>query len=112
MKNSLGYEVDVINLGASVTSIHYFWNSSLVRFRMEGNAEIVTVDNASLMSSEPYNESFIHLYQGIANVLRRWTGAEGNITVLQRSWLNINFRRNYICLERGIMDWHFKSFDD
>jgi beta-galactosidase len=62
----------------------YFRESTKVRFRTEGPAEILAVDNGNLMSNEPYDESFIHMYHGRASVLLHFkmqAGESGKIVV-------------------------------
>ena len=59
----------------------YFRESSLVRFFVEGEAEIIGVDSGNLMSSEPYQESFIHMYHGCASVQIRLKGVPGRVIV-------------------------------
>lgn len=58
-----------------------FRESSLVRFRVEGNIRILAVDNGDLMSSEPYHENFIHLYHGCASVMLELSGTPGRMSV-------------------------------
>ena len=57
----------------------YFRESSYVRFRIEGPAEIVAVDNGRLMGNEPYKEQGIHLYHGKASVMVKLTGERGRV---------------------------------
>lgn len=45
-----------------------FRESALIRFQVEGDAEIVGVDNGSLMHDEPYHASAVHLFRGVASV--------------------------------------------
>lgn len=52
-----------------------------VRFRVEGPAQILGVDNGRLTGIEPYNAKEISLYQGKASVLIRLTGEEGAVKV-------------------------------
>lgn len=55
----------------------YFRESTKVRFRIEGPAKILAVDNGNLMSNEPYDESFIHMYHGQASVLLHFDKQDG-----------------------------------
>lgn len=59
----------------------YFRESALVRFAVEGEADIVGVDSGNLMSSESYQETFIHMYHGCASVQIRLRGRAGRIVV-------------------------------
>lgn len=59
----------------------YFRESSLVRFHIEGDAEIIGVDSGNLMSSELYNENFIHMYHGCASVQIRLNGKSERVAV-------------------------------
>lgn len=58
-----------------------FRESALVRFRVEGPARILSVDNGNIMSNEPYEETFIHLYHGAASVRIAFTGEPGRVAV-------------------------------
>lgn len=58
-----------------------FRESARVRFRLEGDGEILAVDNGNLMGNEPYQEDFIHMYQGAASVLIRLGGTKGRTVV-------------------------------
>ena len=57
-----------------------FRESARVKFMVEGPAQIVGVDNGDMQSMEPYNNDFIHLYHGKANVALHITG-EGRVRV-------------------------------
>lgn len=59
----------------------YFRESSRVRFRVEGPAEILAVDNGDMMGGESRREDRIHLYHGAASVLIKLTGEAGRISV-------------------------------
>ena len=59
----------------------YFRENSLVTFKIEGNGEILAVDNGNLMGNEPYDETSIHMYHGQASVLIQYGDAKGNIRV-------------------------------
>nr|WP_314465412.1 glycoside hydrolase family 2 TIM barrel-domain containing protein [uncultured Clostridium sp.] len=64
-----GYEILLTVRAMDIHGIPYFRESTRVRFRIEGSAEIIAVDNGNLMDSEPYDESFIHMYHGQASVI-------------------------------------------
>lgn len=59
----------------------YFREESLVNFEIEGNGEILAVDNGNLMGNEPYDEAFIHMYHGQASVLIKCGDIPGIIRV-------------------------------
>lgn len=59
----------------------YFRESSRVRFQIEGDGEILSVDNGNLMTNEPYQADFIHMYHGCASVRIRLGGSAGRIVV-------------------------------
>ena len=59
----------------------YFRESSSVRFVVEGDAEILAVDNGNPMGSEPYDASYMHMYHGCVSVVIRLAGMPGKITV-------------------------------
>ncbi len=59
----------------------YFRESSRVRFRVDGPAEIIAVDNGNLMGNEPYGDTSIHMYHGKVSVLIRLSGEAGRISV-------------------------------
>ena len=52
-----------------------------MRFRAEGPAKILAVDNGDAKSFEPYQETFIHMYHGCASVVVGLTGEPGRIAV-------------------------------
>lgn len=54
-----------------------FHESSVVRFRVEGDAEIVGADAGDLMSHECYTDTDIHMYQGCASVVVRMNNNKG-----------------------------------
>lgn len=76
-----GYELMLIVRAEDEAGNPYFRESAMVRFKTEGPAEVLAVDSGNLMSSEPYQEDFIHLYHGQAGVLIRLTGEAGRIAV-------------------------------
>lgn len=51
-----------------------FRESAEVYFEAEGAAEILGTDSGNLMSSEPYQEQSVHMYQGCAGAAVRMTG--------------------------------------
>lgn len=58
-----------------------FRESARVRFRVEGEAEVLAVDSGDLMSSEPYQDDSVHLYRGCAAVVLHFTGKPGRVRV-------------------------------
>lgn len=58
-----------------------FRESTKVRFRVEGPAEILSVDNGDICSNEPYGEDNVHLYHGCASVMLEFTGVPGRVSV-------------------------------
>ncbi len=60
----------------------YQRESAITRFIIEGDAEIIAVDNGNLMSNEPYTGDSIHMYHGVANVMIRLKGDSGRIKVM------------------------------
>ena len=58
-----------------------FRESSLVRFRAEGGAEICAVDNGCLTGSEPCDGTSIHMYRGVASLLIHLDGSPGRVVV-------------------------------
>ena len=59
----------------------YFRESALVRFSVEGPAELAAVDNGDLTGSEPYASDRVHLYHGRAAALLRFTGESGRVVL-------------------------------
>ena len=80
-----GYEILLTVRAKDEDGNPYFRESSLVRFSIEGNAEILAVDNGDLMGSESYNEEFIHMYHGCASVLVRLKGDLGRVVVMAKA---------------------------
>ncbi len=58
-----------------------FRESASVRFRVEGPAEVIAVDNGNMMSNEPYGNDTIHMHQGVASVMLRFTGEAGRVVL-------------------------------
>ena len=58
-----------------------FRESAPVRFRVDGPAEIIAVDNGNLMSNETYGNDIIHMHQGVASVMVRFTGEAGRVVL-------------------------------
>lgn len=54
-----------------------FRESAKVRFRVEGPAKILAVDNGDAKCRESYQESFMHMYRGKVSVLIGLTGEPG-----------------------------------
>lgn len=90
----LGFESESIHLSAEkgyqkLFSVHAmdadgnpcFRESAKVRFRIEGPAKILAVDNGDTKSLEPYQADFIHMYHGCASVMIGLTGEEGRIVL-------------------------------
>ncbi len=59
----------------------YFREQSFVHFAAEGPVRILGTDNGCLMSSEPYQEPAVHLYQGQAAVRAALTGETGRAVI-------------------------------
>ncbi|WP_099467200.1 glycoside hydrolase family 2 TIM barrel-domain containing protein [Konateibacter massiliensis] len=76
-----GYQMLLTVRAKDEAGVPYFRESSLVRFRTEGPVRILAVDSGNLMSSEPYNEEFIHMYHGCASVLVALTGEKARAVV-------------------------------
>lgn len=76
-----GYEVLLTLRAKDRDGNPCFRESSMVRFFVEGEAEIIGVDSGNLMSSESYQESFIHMYRGCASVQIRLKGVPGRVVV-------------------------------
>lgn len=58
-----------------------FRENAPVSFRVEGEAEIIAVDNGDLSGSESYQNRGIRLYRGQASILIRLSGKSGSVTV-------------------------------
>lgn len=58
-----------------------FRESANVRFSIEGNGEIIAVDNGDLMASESYISSEMHMFRGQVSVAVRLTGEAGRATL-------------------------------
>jgi beta-galactosidase len=56
--------------------------SAKVTFRVEGPAELVSVDNGDLCSSEPYDSNGMSMYRGCASSVIRLTGEKGRVNLL------------------------------
>lgn len=76
-----GYEMLLTVRAKDEKGNPYFRESSLVCFYVEGDAQIIAVDNGNIMGSESYNETFIHMYHGCASVLIRLSGKIGRVAV-------------------------------
>lgn len=57
-----------------------FRESAKVFFLVEGDAQLVGVDNGDITGDEPYHNDTIHMYQGHASVIIRRTG-KGRVKV-------------------------------
>jgi len=58
-----------------------FRESGTVRFKVEGSARLIAVDNGNICSNEPYDEDSIHAYHGQASALIRLDGRPGRVKV-------------------------------
>ena len=76
-----GYEKLLLVQAQDAEGNPCFRESAYVRFRAEGPAEIVAVDNGCLTGDEPYRAGGIHLHQGQAGVLIRLTGESGRVSL-------------------------------
>ena len=76
-----GYEILLTVRAQDEDGNPYFRESASVRFRAEGPAEIMAVDNGNLMGNEPYGEECIHMYHGCASVMVRLTGETGRACI-------------------------------
>ena len=56
-----------------------------VHFAIEGDAEIVGVDNGNIMRNEPFTGQTIHLYHGVASVQIRVRADSGRVVVQAKS---------------------------
>lgn len=77
-----GYEILLTVRAQDEEGNPYFRESASVRFRAEGPAEIMAVDNGNLMGNEPYGEECIHMYHGCASVMVRLTGEKGRVCIM------------------------------
>ena len=66
---------------ADESGVYCFRQNGSVRFSVEGPAEIVAVDNGSLMGDASYQADAICLANGSASVLLFFTGAAGKVIV-------------------------------
>lgn len=80
-KAQKGYELMLTVSAADEDGNFYFKESAKVSFQAEGPAEIIAVDNGSLMGSESYDGDAIHMYHGKASVQIRLTGEKGRAVV-------------------------------
>lgn len=76
-----GYEKLLLVQALDVEGNPCFRESAYVRFRAEGPARVVAVDNGNPTGSESYGETGIHLYHGQAAVLIRLTGESGRVSL-------------------------------
>lgn len=81
IKKQEGYEILLTVRAKDEKGAACFRDSSLVRFRTEGQVRILAVDNGNLMGNEPYNEKFIHMYHGCASVQVVLAGKSGRAMV-------------------------------
>lgn len=97
IKHQEGYELLLTVRAKDECGVHYFRESSLVRFRTEGPIRILAVDNGNLMGSEPYGEKFIHMYHGSASVQVILTGEPGRAVV----WADADGMSSGFCVIEG-----------
>lgn len=71
-----GYEILLSVHALDAEGNRYYRESTMVHFRVDGPAEIIGVDNGDMMSHEPYNEQYIHMYRGCASVMLRMKKSE------------------------------------
>lgn len=64
---------------------HCFRVCKKIRFRIEGPAKILGVDNGYLNSNEKYEGNTSELFQGTTSVLIRLTGEKGNVSIYAES---------------------------
>ena len=76
-----GYEKLITVEAADEEGNPYFRESSEVRFKVEGPAQIMAVDHGNLMSNEPYNSDRVHMYRGKASALIRLDGTPGRVVL-------------------------------
>lgn len=76
-----GYELLLSVQAADEEGNPYFREQSFVHFAAEGPVRILGTDNGCLMSSEPYQEPAVHLYQGQAAVRAALTGETGRAVI-------------------------------
>lgn len=62
-----------------------FRENSLVKFKIEGDAEIIGVDNGDLSTEEKYISDEIHLHQGKASVMVRFFGKGNGVRLSAQS---------------------------
>lgn len=77
-----GYQIQLSVQAYDIEGNPCFRESRMVHFLVEGPAKLLAVDSGNLMSSEPYQESFIHMYHGQASVTLSLTGETGRICIL------------------------------
>ena len=76
-----GYEVLLTVKATDLDDAICVRESALVHFSVEGDAEIIGVDNGNLCSHEPYDEQAIHLYRGCASVQIRFNRATERVKI-------------------------------
>jgi beta-galactosidase len=76
-----GYELLLTVRAKDEEGVPCFRENVLVRFRVEGGAEILGVDAGNLMGNEPLCETAIHLYRGCASMQIRLGGKPGRVCV-------------------------------
>jgi len=58
-----------------------FRETAKVTFNVTGPAEIISVDNGDLCSSEPYDRNWMHMYRGFVSTVIRLTGEPGRVVL-------------------------------
>lgn len=81
MQAQEGYECLLTVRAVDAEGHPCFRESARVRFRIDGPAEILAVDNGDITGNEPYGGSFIHLFRGTASVRISFMGKPGRVTV-------------------------------
>lgn len=66
-----GYELMLTIRAKDINNTPCFRESTLVKFFIEGDAEIIATDNGNLFDPSPYNLNYIHLHRGVASVIIR-----------------------------------------
>lgn len=76
-----GYEILLTVRAFDKDNNPCFRESCEVRFVIEGQVEILAVDNGCLMNNEPYSNDCVHMYHGAASVQIRIAGVPGRVKV-------------------------------
>ena len=76
-----GYQIQLAVRACDKEGNHCFRESTRVRFRVEGPAQILAVDAGDLTSNETYQGDTVHMYHGQASVMIGLTGECGRVCV-------------------------------